>query len=91
MRAAFGIPAASEKRFPHHGICSGGFETPGELMTDLVSKGWRKDALDNQANRIAIVETTPTGINVKAFPTYAAAVRADAAFKNPIPSKPGHQ
>lgn len=88
MRTALRMPAASENRFPHQGLCTGGFESPGELMADLVSKGWRKDALDHQPNRIALVETTSSGIRVNAFPTYATAVRADAAFKKSPPTPP---
>ena len=88
MRAAFGMPPASEKRFPHQGLCAVGFESPSELMADLASKGWRKDALDHQPNRIALVETTPTGIRVTEFPTYAAAVKAHKTGEDPGKLKP---
>lgn len=88
MRKAFNMPARGQVRFSHEGICSFGFPTPGELMDDLRSKGWRDDALDHAANRIAMVEITSSGLSVTAFDTLAAAIKAHKAGEEPENLKP---
>lgn len=75
-RIAYGIPPRTEPEFPHEGLCASGFASPGELMADLQGKGWTTGAFDNTPNRFALVETSESGLTVKAFPTYAAAVAA---------------
>lgn len=88
MRKAFNMPVPDEVRLPHAGLCSFGFPTPGELMDDLRSKGWRDDALDHAANRIAMVEITSSGLSVTAFETLAAAIKAHKAGEDPEKLKP---
>ncbi len=87
-RTAYGMPPRDTPEFPHEGICSFGFLTPGELMADLLTKNWSKDPFDHAPNRFALVQITPAGLNVTAFDTYAAAVKAHKDGEDPEKLKP---
>lgn len=78
IRRAWDIPPRERPRLPHEGLCACGFDSPAKLLADLLGKGWKKDSFDRTANRFARIETTPAGIVVTSFETYAAACQAHA-------------